>query len=346
MIYNIIIQVIAGLFFVTILALIAYSIFDQEYYNALTKYNTVRKKVNIINGIYDFRNGERTFTTQNVFEKNYINLSPSVNQSGGAEYTYNFWLYVDSSQTPFDTDYKALILKGSKQKVIYDGEKSGNCLIKNNKKYVFIKNPLIRISKDLSKLLIEYNTITNVDALNYDGSMRNNCNSKDLRDSNMIGIYDLNKANIEKKFTMITLVIKETSSTEDILYRNTTNCKLYLNSVLVLDREVNSPYNNDATSGSTVMKQNNGKFYINPIGIYENTIKSNNVTVTTYDEVTKSDAIKMANLSYYNYAIELLDIQKLYSEKFNTNEVTFNMNSKSYNVGTKILPDFESPKSY
>ncbi len=339
--YNLILQVIAGLFFVTILALIAYSVFDKEYYNIIKHVgdNNQRKKIKILDGIYDFKNGERVFTTQNPFDKLYLNLSPSVNQSGGAEYTYNFWIYVDNTKKTFTSDYKAIILKGSKQKVAYNADKSGNCLIKNKKKYVFIKNPLIRIDRNFSKLLVEYNTITNVDALNYDGAIVNNCNSENLRDNNMIGVYDLDKASIQKKFNMITLVIKETSSNEDILYKNNTTCKLYLNSVLVLDREVNSPYNTDSTSGSTVMRQNNGKFYINPVNVYsESTTKS--------DEISEPDSMKIADLTYYNYALELLDIQNLFNRKFNSKEITLTMLSKDYEVGTKILPDFENPKSY
>lgn len=347
---NTLVQVIASIFFLIILTLIAYSIYNQEIITNIHFYDNIQKQTLIIDGVYDFLNGERSLTTLNKLDDNFVELKPSINQSGGAEYSYNFWLYIDKAEFVINNtaDYKALILRGSKRQVAYN---SKNCLLKTgNKKYVFIKNPLIRIDNKCSKLIIEYNTVTNADALNYDG-FDVNCNSPEKKDANMLGVYDLDKYDMNKNYTMITLVLKETSSTEDILYKNVTNCKLYLNGVVVLDRNVNSPYGaNGNDSGSTVMKHNKGPLYINPGDIYAKTTTATNgaVNYEKDDRLTATGSkscMRMANLSYFNYALKPVEIDKLFNAKFNKTEITL-IKTLSPTISSKLDPEFTDPKPY
>lgn len=333
--FNILFQIILSIFLILILGFIGYSVFDREYINSIKSFNTVKNEITIIDGIYDYKNdNEVSFDTQDSGKNTYINLSPSINQNGGGEYTYNFWLYRDNSSQTFNSLYKVLFLKGSKQKILYSN--SGNCLSKNEP-YILVKNPLIRISNDLKSIVIEYNTLVNADALNSDGNISSNNNTcaGSSPDNNMLGIYNIDDPSLMNKFVMITLIIQEISSSNDILSKNVTNCKLYLNSTLVLDRNVNSPY--DGTRlGTTSMKNNKGKFYLNP-KIFNN------------DNVSSEKKLLIADLKYYNYSLNVIEIENLYNAGFNNkNAVLPNKvaSSSNYIASGPIPKNYKTPNPY
>lgn len=318
---------IISLFLVILLALIGYSIYNTEYINAIKQYNIVRKEIPIFTGYLDLKdNKDKEFDTFNQFSTNYLNLSPSVNQNGGAEYTYNFWLWKNGDEI-CSSNYKVLFFRGSKNKIPYTTE---NCLSSTNSTpYILVKNPLVRISKDGKKIIIEYNTITKPDAF---GNSTAECN-RDTGNKRMLGIYDLSD-NYDKQFIMITVVLKEISSEDDIFNKNVTNCKLYLNSVLVLDKNTYDTNTSDGTTIPTVMKHNYGKFYFNPTNIIGN------------DSVDDDKNLLMADLTYYNYAIEPSKIEELFNKGFTNKEGSFIKTSdteNSYLKGNKF--DIESPDS-
>jgi hypothetical protein len=312
---NIFGQIAIAVFLVILFQIISVLMYDKQYLKEMKNFNTPRKETLIIDGIYDVQVfGSQTFNTNDKLGVNYVSLEPSINQTGGAEYSYNFWLFKNSLVNNINSDYKVLFLRGSLTPVYYNTDNTGNCLIKNNPKkpYIFVKNPLVRLNKDATKLIIEYNTITNPDALNSDGTL--NCNIADNSeiDNNMLGIYDFNST-YDNKFSMITIVIKESSSDSDILHQNNTNCKLYLNGTLVLDRNTYSPYNinNNINSGSTVMKNNKSPLYIAPTGIFEgDTLRTN--------QNKSSSLLAIADLKYFNYALNQTEITRLYNDKYST----------------------------
>lgn len=334
--YAIIFQIILSIFLVLILGFVGYSIYDREYINSIKSFNTVKNEVTIIDGIYNYNNYPNTsFDTQDTKQASFINLSPSINQNGGGEYTYNFWLYRDNSIIPFNSPYKVLFLRGSKQKILYDN--SGNCISKNNP-YVLVKNPLVRISKDLTSIVVEYNTLVSPDALNSDGTTitQNDICSGSVPDGNMLGIYNLKDPSLFNKFVMITIVIQEISPSNDILSKNITNCKLYLNSTLVLDRSVAAPFD-DSSLGTTNMKNNKGKFYLNPTGILSN------------DTVTSDKALLIADLKYYNYSLNVVEIESLYNAGFNDKNAVLpsnNPSSSNYIAAGPIAQDYKTPNPY
>lgn len=342
-------QIILSIFLVLLLAFIGYSVFDNEYYKAIKIRNTVQQEIDVFSGIYDFNSQAITYNTQDQKSPNYLNISPSINQNGGSEYTYNFWLYrdVDEIARTISTPYKTLLLKGVNQLVNYNWNTSGNCLanpINNNGiGYILVKNPLIRISQNGDSIVVEYNTITNVDAINSDGiplKQNNICNSGNP-DANMLGIYDLNKnTSLNKTFMMITVVMQEVSASTNILSKNITNCKMYLNSTLVLDRNVSSPYDN--TTGSTAMRNNKGSLYVNPIVYKQST--TNNLN----DAVSDKNILLMADLKYFNYALDVSDIESLYNKGFKNKTAIIPgvANNSNYISAPPLANNYKSPESY
>jgi hypothetical protein len=78
----------------------------------------------------------------------------------------------------------------------------------------------------------------------------------------------------------------------------------------LIDDEINS-------FKSRVMKSNLSKLHINP---------SDNQTISTVklaDKITEVPALQMADLTYYNYALNNTEIKQLYNSGFNKYDATF-----------------------
>ena len=312
-----IIQIFLGIFIVLILLLIAWLVYNYEKIDMLKSRNNIKKKTRLFKGVYDYGvHDELAFHTYSKESGNYFrDLVPSVNQKGGAEYSYNFWLKMDKAKLKDQTlcDDIILLMKGDKIQLNYltDAE----CKIKNNNnKYIFIKNPLIRIdSKNLNSLVVEYNTITNPDSYRSNGNNLIKCNggSYDDRNQGYLGIYDMKSSEFDKRWFMITLVLKEITPENDILNKFKTSCKIYLNSIKMLDREVESPYNGETIDsiGSAAMKHNRAPLYVNP---------TKQICHEEDGKLTeKAEALMMADLDYYNYALEHEDVKKIFNKGFN-----------------------------
>lgn len=295
-----VVQIIFGIMFVTFLAFIAYIIYNKELlYNLSTSGNN-KKDIVVFDGIMDFSTSSYNINTYNKSASSFKDLTPSINQNGGAEYSYNFWIYMDRGKITSSNDI-ILLLRGDKLKVPYLNKT--NCqLQKSNNGYYMIKNPLIRMKSDGSALIVEYNTLTNPDSYREYGKNATDCsvNSWYEKNKGLLGIYDLNNYVYDKKWFMITIVLQETIPENDILNKNKTVCRMYINGINVLDRIVESPYNN--SYGSSAMKHNRGKLYINP----------DKESITN----PQDDALKLANMSYHNYSLEPLEIVNLFNKGF------------------------------
>jgi len=354
---DIIIQVILAIFLLLIMAFIAYSIYDREYINNIRLTNSNKKDTVIINGIYNFTQNASKAETFNKLDPNYFDLNPSVNQNGGAEYSYNFWLYYNIKNIDLSNDeiisggsnkYIILFFKGDLNVLPYN-QFSYSKDTENQKNYLIVKNPLVKISNDGKDIIVEYNNINHPDTFNSTSKILTTNNIKDLK-QNKLGIKDIDNRLYNKTWNMITIVMQENPAQEDELFVNRTNCKVYFNSTLISDR---STLNNDLSDQnnsdmySTVMKKNLGNLYINPNkqliqkGLSPEHYVNENITeITDSDEITKEAPLKIANLSYHNYALSSDDILKLYKKKFEIKEVTLNssssINKNSLRIGDKI----------
>lgn len=352
---NLIFQILLGIFIVLIMGFIAYSIFDREYLSSIRIYNTNKKETKIFKGIYPFSSTAIKVETVDKNNPYYTDINPSVNQNGGAEYSYNFWLYFNIKEGYIEqsagSDQKFIILfyKGVKQLVPYKQHKlscdseTGEYNTHSNKPYILVKNPLVKINNDGSQLIVEYNNINNPDSFN-SSAVKLNCTDVKsemyLTNSNKLGIKDINTEMYNKTWNMITIVLQESPSNEEKLFSNRTNCKIYFNSTLITDR---STYNNDIAtfendiSVSTVMKNNIGNLYINPKFIINDDIISNVLDITDKDNITKDCPLKIANMSYYNYALNDSEIVQIYNKGFDKKmtPIITEDNTKIVN-GTKI----------
>jgi hypothetical protein len=355
---NIIIQIILAIFLILIMGFIAYSIYDRDYINNLYIFNTNKRETKIFTGIYSYSTNKNiSLETNDKNHSSYINLDPSINQNGGAEYSYNFWLYFNKSQNTNSTiaadadgnKYILLFYKGSKQLVPYK-QNNFSCDTKNTddtpKPYILVKNPLIKLSNDATHLIVEYNNINSPDTFN-SSSVNIDCSYNRLAKSkdNKLGIKDIHDM-YNKTYNMITVVMQENPTNEPELFTKRTNCKVYFNGTLISDRLMNNTdfLNNTEQSLSTVMKKNINNLHLNPV----NVIRDNNDFINIIDDITESDNItkdaplKMADLSYFNYALTTNEISALYNKKFNTDITSLISSSivkKDNTIGGRINYD-------
>ena len=89
------IQVIISLIILLLMGYIGYNIYLIELQNMFNGESDIRKEVNVLSGTYDFSNNEVKYNTSDPTQLNFKDIKPSINQEGGAEYSYNFWLNVN-----------------------------------------------------------------------------------------------------------------------------------------------------------------------------------------------------------------------------------------------------------
>jgi hypothetical protein len=313
------IQVIISLIILLLMGYFAYNIYLIEFEKMLKSSSDVKKEINIIDGIYDYKTYEEMmFTTTDETKESYLDINPSINQEGGAEYSYNFWLYTD--KTIFTKPEKDLVLFLKGEKNLYYSHNNYNCSTINSSSKsnvnVLIKNPLVKLRGNGEAIVLEFNNIYNPDSYQH-GSKYVKCDNINSdwneRNKNLLGIYDLK---FNKKWFMTTIVMKEVADANNILMKNRASCKIYINGINVLDKKAETIYNGKSLSAT--FKNNKSPFYMNP----DLTTSSNNGNVKSDMEryMGKADlqenAVKLADLKYFNYALPETKILELYSNGF------------------------------
>jgi hypothetical protein len=372
--YNPVTQVIIALIILLLMGYVAYNIYLIELHHMFKGQNDLRKETEVFNGIIDFNDiKELKYNTKNRAHEKYRDISPSINQQGGAEYTYNFWLYVDQSriQQLNNAENKdiLLILKGEKQ-FYYNNNFNYNCMFKSGDStstkhpVLLTKNPLIRLSYDGKNLAVDYNNILSPESYQ-NNSKYNRCDSTDnnkewwVRNKNMIGVYDIE---FSSKWFMVTVVMKEIADNNNILTKNRAICRIYINGLLVFENKLETIYGSNQDIYSATFKNNNSPLYINPIFNMKNDDvpsriqkKTQNVpyfdiSSAKYNENYNTDnpndisgVIKMGDLKYYNYALEDDAINQLFRTGLKNVKLDVNKESK-YN-SLNMLSSYELEKN-
>jgi hypothetical protein len=379
--YNPVTQVIIALIILLLMGYVAYNIYLIELHHMFKGNNDIRKETEIFNGIIDFKEvKDLKYNTKNKAHEKYRDISPSINQQGGAEYTYNFWLYVDQgriTQLKNDSNKDILLfLKGEKQ-FYYNNDFNYNCMYKSTDNtsikhpVLLTKNPLVRLSADGKNLAVDYNNILSPDSYQ-NNSKYNRCDSIDNnkpwwdRNKNMIGVYDIEFSN---KWFMVTIVMKEIADNNNILTKNRAICRIYINGLLIFENKLETIYGSNQDIYSATFKNNNSPLYINPVfdmnysakspgrktsGEASNIIEKNlpylDMNFIKYDEKYNIDnptdisgIVKMGDLKYYNYALEADAINQLFRTGLKNVKLDVNKEAKYTNLN--MLSSYELEKN-
>jgi hypothetical protein len=338
---NPLMQVIISLIILLLMGYVGYNIFLIELQNMFKGQNDIRKEIYILSGTYDLSNSEVKYNTSDKTQSNFKDINPSINQDGGAEYSYNYWLFIDqdklkSSKSSDKEKDIILFLKG--EKILYSNNKFNyNCSTANivNNPVIITKNPLVRLSGDGKKIAVEYNNIYNTESYQQ-GSMYKSCKQMtsstewNERNKNLLGIYDIE---FNSKWFMVTIVMKEVSDSNNVLSINRASCKMYINGVKLLDKKVETKY--DSKIYSATFKNNSSPFYINPLIDNEK---------TPYRKVDTGSVLKIADIKYYNYSINEDMISSLYNKGFNNNVADTTPANKLAKYNMVSVDDMENNK--
>lgn len=327
-------QILAAVVVVILLFAIGFAIYNMETIKAVQDAGKLKKRTDIFLGVKDLPvSGEEAYTTTNSTSVNYKDLALSVNQMAGAEYTYNFWLYLDTDKEEAigsamsDTEANSvqtdsglttndiiLFMRGSKMPQTYKN------LCGKNKVDIMVKGPLVKLERNADVLTVEMNTVQGPD-ISHESS-RNTCGdvSTNWRTMNahkvaLSGIRS--KTNLTKKWFMATIIVQDTYPTDPLPIRNKIRIRIYINGALELERYADGQLiNQRATDHPTVMLQNMGDLYIYP------EVKFTPLGATQERQTKRptgaeaSKAIMMADLSYFNYALGIEEVSNLFAKGF------------------------------
>lgn len=336
------VQVIAAIALSIVLFVIAFSIYNMETVRAIQEAGKIKRQTVVFKGVKDIAiNKDESYNTLDPSHPTFRNLGMSVNQKGGAEYTYNFWMYVSSEAFPenpsrpntTNTDHGltrrsndnypiltnpntqplVLLLRGSKKAYPYKNLCSSSTDTEM-KVDVLVKNPLIKLENNGDVLTVEINTQQSPDGVKE--KSRDTCDERNT-DWEYMNSYRVSlkgfaeKDELKDKWYMVTVVVQDTYPTDPLPLRNKVRTRIYINGVLELDKYLDGKLGE--TSGSaSILKNNYGNLHVVP------DIKYGNTSVTANGALNSAYAgqIRMADLSYFNYAMDIAEITDLFSSGF------------------------------
>jgi hypothetical protein len=319
----ILIQVIIAIILVILMGALAYGIYNknvQELILDIVKPKIIKKKTKILDGLYSYEKGKVKYNTNDKLSGTYIDLSPSINQNGGAVYTYNFWLFMPADSTTCSRKNDlVLFTRGSEKRIKYTSKFTCNTDDTNpingttgttiNNKWFLVKNPLVRLNIDtntttntkrIDQIVVEINSIEHPEVVHEGANVNDkSCSDDKNTNENLFGIKNLkDRTDLHNKWNMITIVVSETNPSDDILFKNKSIVKLYLNGYKYLTKHGEAIYNN---SKSTAIRSNKGNLYLNP-------------ETTSSAIISECSKIAISDLTYFNYTLEDKDIISLFKE--------------------------------
>ena len=314
-------QIFLAIVLVIVLGVIGVLMYNWENVAAIRRSMVTRKEVPIFLGVKDLKNSknETYITASDRTNPNFRDVDVAVNQPGGAEFTYNFWLYVASDigltaatntndvDSGIKHDQVILFVRGSKTPKTFNNLCS-TTQVPKTKTDIYAKCPLVKLENAGKVLSVEFNTVASPDVVveNAQNLCENKTNDWDRKNSYKVGINGINS--LSDKWNMISVVIQDTNQSDPLPMRNKVRCRIFINGRVQLDKYVDGRFisSSEPKPATSILKQNSGHLYVAPdvSEAYQLTSLSNK-------------KLMMADLTYFNYAMDTKDISNLYKNKFN-----------------------------
>lgn len=210
--------------------------------------------------------------------EDFVKLGRSINTKGGAQFTYQFWMKIDNVDSAAYAN-QVILLRGDKRKYrvgYYDPDTRKK--LKEGKADYIIKAPLIKFGTSYNEFVVQLNTNT---VLEYNIPISVNRDQDQTTRHNMLSLLPLN-------WFLFTFVFEDNYSTSESKF-NGINFTFYLNDTL--NHSVNASL--DPLLRENFIKQNEGHLHILP-------------------DSTFGSEFKLANITYYNYALSAKEITSIY----------------------------------
>ena len=349
------IQVLLGILLVVLLLVIALYIYSLEALKSLRK--VVKKKATKEGVVLIPSGGTMDVSTLNG---NQVVVPFAVNQLGGAEMTFNFWLFkkaegdvyntttlwsdrigapnafrtlttglvvnesktCDSGLHPNDI---VLFLKGDPNVMVYPNMCSTDDNTAQYKADVLVKCPLIKFDRTTDRLTVEFNTYDGPDAVQEQSDISfctlNSTSMWSTKTRYKFSVENLNKPEYQDRWFMVTVILSDTDPLGNQPLKNKVKCKIYINGDKKFESFADGKLDKPINALS-LLRQNQYPVFIAPRLTFKN---GSNSPPTT--NLLKANGIYLGSSLYYNYAITEAEIGKLYQDKFDPTVSTSLMNS-------------------
>jgi hypothetical protein len=223
----------------------------------------------------------RTYNTINPLSSNFKKLGKSINDNGGAQFSYQFWMKINDTDS---SNYKDLVilLRGDKNKYkkgIYDlATKNLQAMDSTDSEPDYmIKCPLIKFGDSYDNMIIEFNT-------SKDPSTKMDVKVDTKSRKNLLSLSPLS-------WYLITYVLEDNFSYVQTS-ENGVKVTLYINDF---------PYQSVSASTNPLLKNNY--------------LRQNEGDLHLFPNITQpKDFMQVANMSYYNYALSQKDISSIFEK--------------------------------
>ena len=316
------VQVVVAILIVVGFFMLAFFIYNKEAIEAAIVKRSVKLHTYVFRGIKDLNVAKNeVYDTSDRMHPTFRDLPNSVNQLGGAEFTYSFWMYKPEKTSTkqklsfavndkVDGDDLILLVRGNNRQQRFKDVCNVQASAANN---VMVKCPLIKFQgQNWEYLVVELNTANTPDGVKEQS--RKNCASNKARtwstaNSHKIALSGFNDINFINKWFMVTVVVSDTEPTDNLPVRNKIHVRIYINGVLELDRYVDNELGEVSSENPSVLMQNAGPLYVAPTLTGGGAERTNPVATDLF----------MANLSYMSYVAKPDEIQTLYKAGFDRN---------------------------
>lgn len=319
-------QILFALCLVILFFVIGFAVYNYEFLRAMKSSGVTRQRVDIFSGVKDLSTtNTEVYDTKNTASASYRAIDTSYNQDSGTEFTYNFWLYLDNTLYGSTNPTTAPTLSPDvgitsdnieSQTILFTKGSQTLSTYKNvcgaNKTDIMVKAPLVKLEENGKNLTIEFNTLQGPEAVKADAP--NVCAEQTsdwmIANAHKITLRNFNSPELDKRWNMITVVIEDTSPTDPIPYRYKARCRVYINSLLELDKYVDGKLLSNTSGPLTrgeysTVKTNTGYFYVAP----KVSITTGGTTKTTKLPVANDiKKLMLADLTYFNYALPQAEI--------------------------------------
>ena len=235
-----------------------------------------KRKTSVIDGYIDSSTSVKVNSVIQ-FAENYLPITPSMNIKGGAQFSYQFWMFVEDPSTVGDS---LIFIKGDPKEYNYKIQENKYNISKKTMEPLYTRETVGQIAKcpmlsfkkggDPASLefSVKFNTLHN---LNESFDIINIKSEKNIYRNNLLSIF-------AKQWFMISIVFQDNMPIND--FETGVIVKLYLNDVMYQQKVYKS-----------ALKQNDGELVLFPNVI---------------------PGCKMSKFTYYNYAINDTDVSKDY----------------------------------
>ena len=210
----------------------------------------------------------RTFNTANNNAKNFLKIGKSLNTKGGAQFSYQFWIKIESTDANKFKN-QIILMKGDPRLFkagLYDIV-TGKFKEELPKDY-YVACPLIKFKNSFKEFEVKLNTVNmpiatwTIDTDNK-GSVRKNA----------LSLLPLN-------WYLLTFTFEDNYDYNSGSFENGIRCKFWLNDVLYAEQNANSQPS-----------------------FLHNTIKDNEGELILFPSKPDANLMRIGNMKYYNYAV-------------------------------------------